>query len=277
MVKFSVLMSVYIKEKPEYLCMALESVLDSTILPQKIVIVEDGPLTPELYKVLNKYNSLPRITRVKIEKNSGLTIALNKGMEYIDTPLIARMDTDDLCRRDRFELQIQEFKKNPNLVLVGSNIDEFTHNHSSILSVKQMPLDSESIKRFSKLRNPFNHPTVIFRKEAVVEVGGYIEMPFFEDYYLWLRLLKHFGAESTLNINENLVSMRTVDDLYLRRGGVSYVKKSYKFRKTIMKQRLVTYTLGFLALISTSLVSVLPNNVRKNIYRKHLRTINNDE
>lgn len=271
---FSVLMSVYIKERPEYLRSAVDSVLKSSVTPTKIVIVEDGPLTKELYEVLDSYENVENIKRVPLKKNCGLSVALNEGIKHIKTDLIARMDTDDICREDRFYIQVKEFEKHPNLMVLGSDVDEFVIGPDEIISEKNMPSGLDEIEKYFKLRNPLNHPSVMMKSQAVKEVGLYVDMPLFEDYYLWLRIIKKYGLNSINNINENLVSMRVVDDLYRRRGGLSYAKKSYNFRKTAIKEKLVPPISGFAALISTSFVAIMPNLFRKRIYRSVLRNDN---
>ena len=107
--KFSVLMSIYYKEKPAYFELSLESVLDQTLLPDEVVIIEDGPLTEKLYEIINNYKiKHPDIIKThKISKNMGLGNALREGIKKCKHDIIMRMDTDDICENDRFEKQIK--------------------------------------------------------------------------------------------------------------------------------------------------------------------------
>lgn len=268
MLKFSVLMSIYCKEKPEYLQASLDSVINSSYKPTEIIIVEDGPLTNELYDVLDRYTMLKRI---KLNKNMGLGVALNKGIEMVQTDLIARMDTDDICDVNRFKIQISRFMSNPKLILIGSNVSEFEDNPLKICQIKKMPITGKEIKKHSKLRNPFNHPTVMFKKSAIQKSGFYQHMPFFEDYYLWLRMLKIFPEDSFENIDKSLVLMRTNEDLYSRRGGFSYVVDNFRFRKNCVKENLLEIKYASIATCISIVVSIVPNKIRKKIYINHLR------
>ena len=130
MEKFSVLMSLYIKEKPEHFSACIESILSQTVLPDEIVIVLDGPISDELKVVLDSYvEKHPKLFNIiPLQENKGLGLALQEGMLHCKNELIARMDTDDICRKDRFELQLKEFENDLNLDVCGSHILEFEGN-----------------------------------------------------------------------------------------------------------------------------------------------------
>lgn len=163
--KFTVLMSVYYKEKPEYLQLALESVINQTVKPNEIVLVEDGKLTEELQAVITKYQqNYPDIFKTyALQQNQGLGKALNFGMKKCSNELIARMDTDDIAELNRFELQIKEFKQDKELMLCGGQIAEFADNPTEITSYRSVPLKHNAILNFAKKRNPFNHMTVMLK------------------------------------------------------------------------------------------------------------------
>lgn len=269
---FSVLMSVYSKEDPNDLKLSIESVLNSSKLPNEIIIVEDGPLTKGLYDILDFFSKYNQLKRVKLDENVGLAKALSVGLEYCSNELIARMDTDDYCQYDRFEKQLRCFANNENLVIIGSNIGEFIINPRVLINLKKMPISGKDIKSYSKKRNPFNHPSVMFKKSRINEVGGYKEMPLFEDYYLWLRLLHKFDDSQFLNIPENLVHMRVNDNAYRRRGGISYIPKIWRFRITCCKEGLISLIDAIFFGIIVSLNAIAPNKVRETIYKRFLRT-----
>lgn len=168
--KYSVLMSLYKKEKPEYLRLALDSMLNQTVVPDEIVLVEDGPLTDELYSVLDDY---PMLKRIKNETNLGLGLALNVGLKECRNELVARMDTDDCSKPERCEKQLERFLEKPYLAIVGSHIDEFIGNPSNVISQRIVPVTSEEIYEFAKKRSAFNHPAVMYSKTAVLENNGY--------------------------------------------------------------------------------------------------------
>ena len=171
--KFSVLLSVYYKEKPNCLKESLSSIFNQRCLPTEVVLVEDGPLTCELNNVISEFlDKGLKIEIVRLAKNQGLGKALNEGLKHCSYDLVARMDTDDIAKPDRFERQIIAFRDHPELEVVGAWIDEFEGDVSNVISVRKLPENHSEIYQFAKKRNPINHPVVMFRKKAVLSVGG---------------------------------------------------------------------------------------------------------
>lgn len=160
--KFSVLMSLYIKEKAEYFDECMQSILRQTVLPSEIVIVYDGAISDELRKTVEKYKSLHSgwIKTVENEKNKGLGLALADGVPACTYELIARMDTDDIAREDRFEKQLQIFMENQDLDICGSYIIEFEGDIDDVLSKRVVPITHNDIAEYQKQRSAFNHMTV---------------------------------------------------------------------------------------------------------------------
>ena len=187
---FSVLLSLYHKESPLFLRQSLTSIFTQTLLPIEVVLVEDGPLTDELYAVIKEFTSQhPELKVISLPTNRGLGKALNEGLKHCSYDLVARMDTDDIAKPDRFEKQLAIFLEHPEIDVVGAWIDEFEGEVSNVLSMRKVPEQHENILRFAKGRCPVNHPVVMFRKSAVLKAGGYKHFPLFEDYYLWVRML----------------------------------------------------------------------------------------
>lgn len=230
---YSVLMSLYVKEKPEYLIESLESMLQQTILPKQIVIVLDGEITSELQVVINKYKlSNPNLfSIVPLEQNIGLGLALNKGLEHCEFELIARMDTDDISYPERCELQLAEFNNHPELDIVGTLTSEFFESPDKIQSIRIVPENHEEILKFSRRRSPFNHPTVMYRKSSIQAVGGYRDILRKEDLDLFARMLEN-GCKAK-NIQKELLYFRSNKDNYKRRkswtNNSNYIKVIYKF------------------------------------------------
>ena len=228
--KYSVLMSLYKKENPEYLRIAIDSMLNQTVAPDEIVLVEDGPLTDELYAVLDDY---PMLHRVKNEINLGLGLALNVGLKKCRNELVARMDTDDCSKPERCEKQLQRFLEKPYLAIVGSHIDEFIGDTSNVISQRIVPTTSEEIYKFAKKRSAFNHPAVMYSKTAVLENNGYADLKRNQDVDLFGRMqFKGYKAE---NIDEALLWFRSSDELAKRRKSWqntwSYIATIRKFWK----------------------------------------------
>ncbi|MFK4567206.1 glycosyltransferase [Enterococcus sp. UD-01] len=267
----SVLMSIYSKEKPEYFHQAMESIIKQTQQPDEILLVEDGPLTLELTTIIQEYQAKlgRQLTIVALEENQGLGTALAIGVKRCRNQLIARMDTDDVMVEQRLQKQYEAFLKNEELAIIGSNIIEFEGSIENILARKNMPQSNEEIKQFSKKRNPFNHMTVMYKKAAVEAVGNYQPLKGFEDYYLWVRLLKqnYLG----LNMSEVLVYARTGVDMYARRGGLAYLLPGLKARWIIYQEGLGKINDFLFVSLAHTVISLMPNKVRGSIYQKQLR------
>lgn len=173
--EYSVLISVYYKEKAEYLIECLESMVHQTVQPSEIVIVKDGKLTAELEDVLTKYKTkYQRLFKfVCLEKNVGLGLALAEGIKNCSHELIARMDSDDISIPNRCELQLREFAKDSLLDVCGGYIKEFCDSKEKVVSIRKVPLVDSEIKEYQKRRDAVNHVTVMFKKSKVLEAGNY--------------------------------------------------------------------------------------------------------
>ena len=272
--KFSVLIPIYYKENPEYFNTALESIVNQTLMPNEIVIVKDGPLTKELNSVMEKYISkYPQLFNIiSLEKNVGLGEALRIGVEKCSFDIIARMDSDDISRVDRFKTQIDFLENNPEIDIVGSWISEFEGNKNNIISHRELPIKHEEIYKFGQFRCPMNHMTVMFKKQAVLKAGNYKTFKNIEDYYLWGRMLIN-GAKFA-NIPECLVNVRAGNAMFKRRANLTYFFNSelplqiefLKIGFTNIYQFLRNSVLKFL-------LRAMPLGLMSLYYKKFLRTV----
>lgn len=269
--KFSVLMSLYFKEKVEYAKECFESLLNQTVPATEWIIVEDGPLTKELYDLLDEYqNKYPNlIIRVPLEKNVGLGLALREGILHCNYELIARMDTDDIARKDRFELQLNEFNKNPNLDICGSHIIEFEGTVKNILSKRIVPTSHEDIIKYQKTRSAFNHMTVMYKKKSVLRAGNYEDCPLMEDDIMWIRMI--ISGSKCMNINDFLVFARTGYAMIERRGGWLYYKKYINAKKKILNTGYISKWDYYKTIVIQLIVSMVPKKMRLYIFTKLLR------
>lgn len=266
---FSVLMSVYKREKPEYLKEALDSVVQQTLPPDEIVLIEDGPLTDKLYEVIEQFKEdFPILRTYQFEKNVQLGRALAKGVELCKYELIARMDTDDIAVKSRFKVQYTFMKLHPEIAVCGSYIEEFSEE-SDYKKVKVMPQSMGEIRKYARYRNPLNHMTVMFRKNAVIEVGNYRHFPFLEDYDLWVRMMA--SGKRFHNIPEVCISARISDELYKRRGGWKYFKQYTKLRKEQHSFQLTGILEYFVGTILSFGMTMQPQWIRKKTYQRILR------
>ena len=214
--KYSVLMSVYENDKPDYLVQAIESMLRQTVAPEQYVIVVDGPVSEELRIAILKYQNNENIfTVIWLKGNGGLANALNVGLEHCRNELVARMDADDISLPTRCERELEYFNNNHELVICGCNIDEFYGTPDNIRTSRVVPVDYQAIRKFMRKRQPFNHPTVMYKKSKVMEAGGYKKLKRKEDFDLFSRMLSREYYAS--NIDESLYLYRANEDNYARR------------------------------------------------------------
>lgn len=265
-------MSIYKKEKPEYLKLALDSMVHQTIMPDEIVVVKDGPLTEELEIVLNKYSSeyTNLFKFVKNEINIGLGLSLNKGLTVCQNDLVARMDSDDISYLNRCEKQIKVFDQDKDLSLVGAYIDEFLETVDNIVSVRKVPSKSNEIYEFAKRRSAFNHPVVMFKKSKVLELGGYSSLRRNQDVDLFGRML--FAGCKAINIGEPLLYFRTNNDLAKRRrtweNSRSYISVIYKQYKSGYSSLFDFLTVAF----SQIVMFLMPISIQHFLYKHFLRS-----
>lgn len=266
---FSVLMSVYRKESPEFLRQALDSVFNQTAVPAEVVLVEDGPLTDELHALLDDYgNSHPELKRVPLPENRGLGLALQEGILHCSNELVARMDTDDISVATRFERQLAEFEKNPGIDICGSHIKEFEGTPDHIVAERRVPLTHDDCKRYQRRRDAFNHVSVMFRKTAVLKAGNYQHCPLMEDTLLWANMFKT-GA-TAMNIDDYLVLVRIGKDMYERRGGMAYFKKYRKARRVIYQTGFISWWDYAYTIVIQFIVAIMPNKLRGFVFKKLL-------
>lgn len=263
---YSVLMSVYKNEKPLYLKESIDSMLNQTVKPSEFILVSDGPLTTELDKIILEYEKMKLIKVIRLPENVGLGKALNKGVQHCTKMYIARMDSDDLSAPNRCEKQLVFMKKHPEVGIVGTDMIEMSNDRETY---KHYPETHEEILKYSKSRNPFCHPSVFIRKKIFLESSGYQHMLYFEDYFLWYRLLNS-GILSS-NISEPLLRMRVDEGLYSRRGGIKYVKAVVSFYLAIYKRRYISLIPMLFYITLKSAVALLPVSFREAFYKKVLR------
>lgn len=234
--KYSVLMSVYKKERPEYLKEAIKSMLCQTIKPEQFVIVLDGTLNDDLQNVIDDYKAenMQLFTIVPLKENVGLGRALDIGLKKCRNELVARMDSDDISLPKRCEKELQLFERDPELVIVGTNIDEFWDDPSDIKCSRVVPSEPEEIKKRIGRIQPFNHPTVMYKKSEVIRCGGYGKMRRKQDRDLFSRMI-NMGCKAR-NINESLLLFRSNADNYKRRKSWSYCKSTIDVTYTIWKR-----------------------------------------
>lgn len=271
MEKYSVLMSLYKKEKPEYLTLAVDSMINQTVKPDEIVIVKDGPLTEELDAMLEDYaTKYPELLHIVVnETNLGLGLALNEGLKACRNELVARMDTDDISKPERCEKQLKRFEEKPELSIVGSHIDEFQKIKENVISSRKVPCSSEEIYEFAKRRSAFNHPVVMYRKSKVLEQGGYDNLRRNQDVDLFGRML-YAGCKAE-NIDEALLWFRSSDELAKRRRSWENTKSYIDTIKKLWKMGYSDFSDYLIVTVAQIVMFVCPVKVQHFIYKIALR------
>ncbi|MBQ3215315.1 MAG: glycosyltransferase [Oscillospiraceae bacterium] len=271
MEKYSVLMSLYIKDNPEQFIDSLESMLAQTVLADEIVIVCDGVLTERLDEILDDYTRrYPALFRIKRrEVNLGLGRTLAEGVELCRNELIARMDADDYCVPERCEKQLKLLAARPEIDVVGSNVEEFIDSVDNVVAHVVLPETPEEAEKFAKRRCPVRHPALMYRKSSVLKAGNYRDYRRAQDYNLMVHML--LSGAKIYNIQEKLVYMRVSADFYKRRGGWNYAKTSLKLKKEFYDCGFYSKKDFLISGVGNAIVCLLPNGLRKLFYKKFLR------
>lgn len=268
--RYSVLMSVYHKEKPEYLQEAMESIWEQTVPTDDFVLVCDGSLNDGLDAVIAQMEKRhAELHVVRLEKNAGLGNALNIGIKFCKNELVARMDSDDISRPDRCERQLKVFSSHPEFSLVSGIVEEFTTRKDSIDARRVPPETYDEIVVFAKKRNPFNHPCIMYKKSDVEAAGGYQDFYLLEDYYLWIRMLMR--GYLGYNVQEPLLWMRAGSDMYKRRASWNYAKTQQALFKYMKNCGFISSGQYVKSVIIRGCSSLAPNWLRRIVFKKKLR------
>jgi glycosyltransferase involved in cell wall biosynthesis len=270
--QFSVLLSLYKKENPVFLERALTSVFEQTYLPPEVVLVLDGEVTNELQAVVDEFKGqYPEVLKVfPLPKNVGLGSALNEGLKHCSYELVARMDTDDIAKPNRFERQIALFEQNPQIDVASAWIDEFYDSLDVTVSIRKVPETHEEVKRYAQVRSPLNHAATMYKKSKVLSVGGYNIFGLPEDYLLWMKMLK--SGYIFYNIQESLLFVRTNRDMYKRRGGLKYAINECKLHWLFYQSGIISFFVMLRNIAVRFPVRLMPIKLRAFIYKKVLRS-----
>ena len=269
---FSVAISVYRNDKPKDFDRALESITDlQTVKPTEIVLVIDGPISNELNDVIEKYEKKhPIFKTIRLTENRGLGNALKLAVENASCALIARMDSDDISLSTRFEEQVAFFENDSTLDVVGGDISEFIGDEDNIVACRKVPVTDNDIKSYMRTRCPFNHVSVMYKKTAVQNAGGYMDLFCNEDYYLWIRM--QLSGAKFANTGTTLVNVRTGADMYARRGGKRYFESEKYLQKYMLAHKMIKYSTYISNVTKRWIVQrCLPNGLRGWVFRKFAR------
>ena len=271
--KFSVLMSVYKNDSPQFLKLALESIYDrQTRKPDEIVVVFDGLLTEELYSVLNNFyiGKEDVVFYYPQDQNKGLGEALRIGSDQCTGDYIFRMDSDDISDPCRFENQIAYIENHPEIDAVGTDIAEFYQSlDETDKRVRSCPAEHDDIVKMSKRRNPMNHVSVCMKREALTKCGGYETLLLLEDYYLWLKMI--VSGCRLANLNESLVYVRIGNGFNSKRGSKTRIIGWKTIQKFMLEHKMIGKKDAVLNMLYIRGFTYSPGWLRKLMYEKILR------
>ena len=264
---FSLLLAVWAGDRPDYLEQAVRSsVHEQTRRPDELVVVEDGPLPDRLARCLDRLlGACPvPVRRVRLARNVGLGPVLDAGLAACSHDIVARIDADDLSLPHRFEVEVPVVECGEADV-VGSALLEFERDERHVVGVRVPPTSPAAIARAARLHDPFNHPSVVYRRSAVQAAGGYQDLPLMEDYWLFARMIA--GGARVANVPEPLVLYRVGDGAYDRRGGLRLLASEVRLQWRL--RRIGFTTTGQLGrnLAVRGAYRLVPASVRRPLYR----------
>ncbi|REE96556.1 glycosyltransferase [Thermomonospora umbrina] len=263
---FSLLMTVYGGDRKEYVRAAFHSAVhDQVLRPDEVVLVQDGPVSPELAVCLKELvsGSPVEVNFLRLERNRGLGPALDAGLAAGRHDIVARMDADDVAMPHRFKLQVPLVRAGADLV--GAGLLEFGADLNDIVGRRIPPSDPMDIARYSRIHDPFNHPTVVYRRSAVVAAGGYGDLPLMEDYWLFVRMIAN-GAR-VVNLAEPLVYYRVSDGAYERRGGRALLNSELRLQREMLQYGFITRPQYLRNVALRGGYRLVPTAVRRPFYR----------
>lgn len=266
--KFSAILPIYKGVNFHTFKKPFESIINQTLKPNELLVIFDGPVKSNIRELIKEYQGKYNFIKIiNFPSNRGLGYVLNRAVKLCKNKYIARCDADDISKKNRFKKQIEFLIKYPKVDVLGTNIIELFDN--KFYSKKKMPYNHDDIIKKINFRNPINHSSIIFKKKKLVQSGNYKEMFYFEDYYMWFRMIKK-GCYFK-NMSDYLVYMNVDENFYSRRTGLKYFKYYFVFLKRLYKEKNINILIFFLCLLVRSPIIFINKNLIKYIYLRILR------
>lgn len=264
---FSLLLPVYEKDEPEHFARAFSSsVAAQTLPPDEVVLVQDGAVPEALEAAVADAiasTNVP-VVHIRIPERGGLANALTAGLAACSFDIVARMDADDVSLSSRFERQLA--KVHEGFDLVGTGMLEFADDTSAVIGRRTPPTGADAIAKYARFHDPFNHPTVMYRRAAVERAGGYEDIGLMEDYWLFARMI-HSGARVD-NLPDALLMYRVGAGAYSRRGGRKQFEAELNLQRALRTIRFTTRAQFFRNLAVRGLYRFVPVRIRTVLYRR---------
>jgi glycosyltransferase involved in cell wall biosynthesis len=268
MSSLSVLLPVAVTTDLAGLRRAHRSVTEQTLVPTEILLVTNQSLTDDVVATINDLvDTNPESRHEHFPDAHGLGGVLSDGLKRCSEPFVARMDADDIAEPERFAEQLTVLKKTE-ADIVGSHLAEFRNDPEQLERTREVPVTHNEISEWMPWRCPMNHPTTMFDREAVLDVGGYRNFPMMEDWDLWARCLA--AGLRFQNLDQILVKAQ-IDDLADRRGGLDYARAEFRMAQELRELEIASRrdTLKHLSLRIPP--RLLPPQIRDRIYQLFAR------
>lgn len=270
----TVIMPVYNSER--YVAKSIESILNQTYTNFEFLIFDDGS-TDNSREIISSFASGDnRIIPFYSDVNLGYVTHLNKGILLAKGDLIARMDSDDIAMADRLQAQVDFLWRNSDVAVVGSSSIVIDADGRDV-TVSNRNISPEQLFWQSFFTNPISHPTVMFRRSVILNIGMYdpLKMPS-EDYDLWVRVLRHSKIANLemplLRYREHSLSISKVRSEEQRMGSIQTLIDHWRFYlkkplthdvASFLKNFHKGYELQSISSIRMAYISIL------NLYFKH--------
>ncbi len=268
---FSLLLPVYAGDWAPHVAQAFRStVTDQTRRPAEVVIVQDGRIAAPLASTLERLESTSPVpvSRLRLHHNVGLAQALQCGLSTCSHDIVARMDADDISLPHRFEVQLPVIEAGADLV--GAGMVEVAEDGTDAGALRIHPTSASDIAAAARMRSPFNHPTVVYRRTAVLEAGGYRDLPLLEDYWLFTRMIS--AGSRMANVAEPLVLYRVDAGAYHRRGGVRLLRSEVRLQGHLRREGFTTRAEWLRNLTVRGGYRLVPVPIRRGLYRRAFTT-----
>lgn len=235
-VPLTVLMTVYHGTTQEEFDRAVASILQQTHPADEFLIVADGALRREVDAALSAAEGSGAITVRRLPCNVGSGIASQHGLAAARGEFVARQDADDISLPHRLEREMAAIRAR-GLDIVGSAMLEFIDSPDNLIGIRGSPGELRAILRRARMNNPINNPTVVFRRQLALEVGGYSDLRFMQDYDLFVRMLMA-GAQAA-NLSEPLVMFNVGNGMLARRSGPAMLKHEWALQQRLVHNGVV--------------------------------------
>jgi GT2 family glycosyltransferase len=263
--QFSVLLPVWARDDAAQLERAVRSVTtDQELAPAEVLIVRDGPVPADLQKTLD---ALDGVRVLELPANVGLARALEEGLRHCTFDVVARMDADDVSLPERFARQLPLIAAGADLV--GAGLLEIGADEDDVVGHRVPPTGAAEIARYARFHDPFNHPTVVYRRSAVAAAGGYRDLDLMEDYWLFARMIA--AGARVENLAEPLVKYRVGASpdagSYARRGGLRLFRSELTLQRHLFREGFTSPAQAVRNVVVRGGYRFVPTRIRTVAYR----------